>query len=619
MKKLRQLEWKTPWFIILSRVCLFSGAALLLLTDLRILFAGDPFYADGQSVIVHLGKSGRVYDRVLLTLFFTLAAAGPVVCFGRKETRRSSVLLYFGVLLAASVTAAICDKSSPRLSAALMDIGLFLPSIVLGLRGALFEKKHGKAASEIWHAKRARSLIPPFAEPTAKVEKKPVKAGDISRCLVLLAFTAAITFAGIQDVKRGAAGIWPFIVAELFALVLVIYFASVTNSMKAPSVWMSRILTGFAAMAALLTILHFIQIRPFERAVKTAAFPELSKSFFWPDHLLFTTVIMFAVTSGLLTLKRPETRRIVLPLFPLWLVLISGGSAALSLLWPGEDHLLYGLLLWLILLSWPLFTGLYAVAFERLYGKEATNQWLSGMAAKQAGKKTPRPVSQPVSRPMPQPPSRPAAVPGQNPPPAVSPQPVKQTTATSQNDREEYLRQKKREYEERRRTKDEEKPLRPASQVLPEVAARLYPTGPTLATLAGQRQLAVLLKQGVPYMRPLHADQTAEELMRPDLKDDPGEFLPVLEKVVKEAAKTLLMKKQAWNDDDTWLAQPCDDLAGGWFALRMYARMSREGEVFDSVAESIEAFFDRHPEHLSRLESITNGGEDQHAADLTGI
>ena len=145
---------------------------------------------------------------------------------------------------------------------------------------------------------------------------------------------------------------------------------------------------------------------------------------------------------------------------------------------------------------------------------------------------------------------------------------------------------------------------RTAASQLPIAAERLFPGNATLATLDGQRQLLAMLTAGVPCLKPLRGHQAAKNLMRPELQDDPAQFIPLLDMLKAEAAR--LLGADLWSQEESWKALSPETLAGGWYALEMYIRMGADADLFGLAAEGLADHISGRPEAMEWLNSVCN-------------
>ncbi len=139
------------------------------------------------------------------------------------------------------------------------------------------------------------------------------------------------------------------------------------------------------------------------------------------------------------------------------------------------------------------------------------------------------------------------------------------------------------------------------NHLLLTASKHLFPGGRVLAELGGQRQLLVWLCAGIPCLRELPNTSAGSALMDPDLPDDPEDFLPCLDDVVSEAL-SLLSEKY----DGNWAGLNPEALTGAWFALRMYAKMSADPEIFLAAADDIAAYMQKSPEMMAWLRKQTD-------------
>ena len=245
-----------------------------------------------------------------------------------------------------------------------------------------------------------------------------------------------------------------------------------------------------------------------------------------------------------------------------------------------------------------MFAGIYAVRFNRLFGWEVRQEDRKKRAQiRKAAAQKAAPTIQPVLSAQPAAPlafpNSPAPVPhAAGTAPGRNPAGCGEETEKPRGDREKqlkesveaYMRKQRQEGEERVRRRTQES----AEELLAEASRRLFAGGEALATLDGQRQLFIWLRQGVPCLEDL--DGTA--LMDPGLKDDPAAFLPALDSVVQKAGEILKEKILAGKYSPG--QKDPEQLCAGWYALSMYARMSGEREAFELAAGGIADYLGGH-------------------------
>ena len=64
------------------------------------------------------------------------------------------------------------------------------------------------------------------------------------------------------------------------------------------------------------------------------------------------------------------------------------------------------------------------------------------------------------------------------------------------------------------------------------------------------------------------------------------------------------LEAQIWEDDRHWRNLDAEALVGGWFALKMYARMSSRPEIFQLAADGIADYFGSRPAETAALRKL---------------
>lgn len=428
-----------------------------------------------------------------------------------------------------------------------------------------------------------------LTSPPEKKARPTSKAREVydflSGIFLLLFFICMLMSRGIEGTGADAFNLLCFMGAELVAFAGMLYICGARKVALPIPLLVCRFAWGPAAGLVLLFTAHCARFGSLAEGLRAAAVLFLCQSPWWPDQLLAATLFSFSLTCALLTLISKRTRKRALRMILPWIALIIVGSIGLTEVRENDRPL--GLLLGsLILFSWPLWNGYHALRFEREYGAELRSELTARLQAKQA--------STPIAPKRPFAPTAPAARPVHNPAPAASkPKPAStasksapESAAAAQppsvDQQAQKLAREKAAYEMRLRDQAAQAQEDPSQSLLPEVAKRLFPSGATLATLGGQRQLLVWLLEGVPGLAPLEYEESARALMQPNLADELERFVPLLEALSEKAAA--LLEAHIYDDDPQWLSLTPEALARGWFALRMYARMGQNSDLFELSA-----------------------------------
>ena len=586
MKKLTYAIRSTPWFILFSRYCQVSGILVILLYALHI----GHNSVSGMRLIFTVQENSAWWS---LYIFFVLT--GLLLIIGRKDIRRNA-LICSGIGAGLAIVAGTSDiiraigSDVPNL---LAYTGFSIP----GFCAAVYERHHGKTAREEWEKRNGKveELQENMPLPQFVRQKRKLTYSDWSVFPFFLLICVYIYVVAERYIGKGETAVWYFAGIGLILYVMFIYGLALFDSSLPISLFTSRFLWGDLALIVILYTAHILRFRPFDAAIYGINITRLSTSMWWPDQALVGATILFSFLTMILTLSRKETRKTVAMAFPAWVLLC-------ILVTPLLDHTPEMLLLAdLIGLSWVMFSGIYALLFERFFGYQVRFEWLTGrkkkaqkLEQKNRNASGPAQPASPASSVQAKAPVRSAPV------PSFPVNPAQRTVAPSApadpsgrleeklgQKREELLKQQKAEYEQRltgkRKEAASENMHKTTGQLLPEAARRIYPGGEALASLAGQRQLAVWLTEGVPGLHELQKVPAFEALMDPSLPDEPEAFLPVLNDVVSAAAGMLETK------DCTSGASGLSPeiLTGGWFALNMYARMSTNAEVFTKAADAL--------------------------------
>jgi hypothetical protein len=179
---------------------------------------------------------------------------------------------------------------------------------------------------------------------------------------------------------------------------------------------------------------------------------------------------------------------------------------------------------------------------------------------------------------------------------APQPKPAPGNTNAPQ-DTERKLAAQRAEYEARMRDRAKEK-NQPRGAVSPETmlektANRLFSEGRAAASLGGQRQLVYWMAQAVPRLNGLIRQPVGKQFFAMTLRDDPDDFLPILDTLLAEAVR-LLQSKDPDEESRAWQDADPDILCAGWYALTRFAVVSQEGLAFLEEARLLEAHFKRN-------------------------
>ena len=593
MKRLLELCRRTPWFIRFSRYCQVSGLLAALMLIVRVAHSGLVF-ADG-SIQLEITRSAFWADLLLRGFYLAFAGCGAALAFIRPEARKPALI---GLVLWCAL-APVKDRLQQPFSDLLV---LSLPT-VLGVWGALFERLRGRTAREEWLKKL--KPIPHYSQPVPLPKRDDPKPTLRDYAVVLFLLFVAVTLWSLADVavRSGSGYAWAkFAGIGLLLLVIVFYVSALRRADIAPAVLMSRFIAGQAFLIILLYAGHVFLYPDRAAAWRTLNIDSLAASPLWTDHALLGAIAVFSGLSILLTLKRRETRAAVLAALPLcaWLFFITIRFHDIHPAFFRRTHLDD-----LIIFLWPLFAGINALLFPRWFGESAANEWHARLANKRkpasplpAG---PNPAVPRSTVPTLVFPKSPAAAGQKTPVPPFPPRPAPHPPAPPVS-REQQLTALKEEYLKKRASSRQ---LTSEAALLPQLeraSGHLFPGTATLATLGGQRQLLMMLTSGIPCLRPLLDEKEAAKLMRPSLPDDPERFVPLLNVLVSRAAG--LLNDGMWEQEKEWQALSPEALAGGWYALRMYRRMSSQPEVFELAADGLTQHMSRRPDVTAWLKDI---------------
>ena len=414
-----------------------------------------------------------------------------------------------------------------------------------------------------------------------------------------LGMIALICFvAGTQRAKTGENGIPLLFFSGLALLGLRFMIRSGKKRMMPGCLWLSMICRDTLIITVLCLATHFIKGRYSPDEFYTLDHGFLMRSRFPVDQIMILSFYEMILSGILLTLRREETRKRTLTALAISLIpsaiLYTTGMFLLGYAEAGHSIRTAAVMIW------PVSCGVSGALFRMWFGKQCQEEYEARMKAKEerlrqeaaARRPAPTPAQksfQTPAQPRPQPAVRKPAQ------PPAQPRRIKeeQTAAALRQSEKEYLKKKKKDAGERQTF--------PAETLLPAAAQKLYPGGTVLAHLYGQRQLFLWLT-ALPCLQPMRSSKTAGRLMAEDLADDPERFLPALRDVVREAEKRL--KGSIPGDSARWSGLSAETLTGVWFALRMYARMSEKGTIFENAAQSVAEYMDTQPEMSGWLQQF---------------
>jgi len=596
MKKLTLHIRNTPWSILMSRYC-FGCAVLVIALFIMHLVRGGGHGLSGN-VFERIGASRDTSDILLRTCFWAGTLAGSLLVLTRREIRRPA-LLTAGSLLAIAIAFRIAGEPAMLLTLGqALCLAAFMTVMICA---ALFARIHGDKVRAEWALTHKDPAPPSQDPPPYKKQTRKLSYSDIVplKAVVILCLYQAILAA--SHVRRGESAALPLL---LFGMLLYIGILYVQALRDAPLPWpllTCRIVCLLAVLNLVLLLTHLLVGRYEPRAARGCDLTVLMESQWWPDQLLPGCAFLMCVLSVLMTLIRKETRKTVFCGLLLWLPFI-------CFVWSAPDILncfryrspVSGDL---IALSWALFAGVYAMLFERLFGREVIAEWLvrrETARIKREGKNAAPAGNPAVPVRQPAPSARKPVTPVSPPAMPVSPPAAQKTPEKSTSQIEKELALKKAQFEKSHSADTPAPQAQSAARLLELARPRLFPGMGTLATLDGQRQLAWWLTAGVSCLQPLTDTDAFAALMRPDLSDDPNEFLEPLNAFVKKAKEQLTEK--VFDDRDHWRSLDAERLTEGWFALSMYSRMSSEHEVFELARDVLAEYIETRPDAVSYLE-----------------
>lgn len=644
MKKLLDRARRTPWFIAAGWYCQAVGILLLILLGFHIVRSG--FHP--ATFLSDVTGSNRWMDRVLFATFIIWAVTGMALCFCMPVTQKKTLAVTGSLLLAGFIA-----KCIPPLSGTgswLLAAGI----TSAGIRGALFNRIHGKTEWAVWKASH-----PEETEPRPQCTAAELKAAnpktrrdptihDLAAVLFLLLMIVLLFTRAKSAVRQGNYAGWKFVEIGAIAYVMMLYISSLRNDSTPVSILSCRFLWGITAFMLLLCAAHLFHTGSFSAGILTGDAANMPDRRWWPDHALSGMYTLFSFVSLWLTIYRRETRKAVLMALPVW-VMINLITVELGTQPEMSDRSWVQAAGYIIPLLWPLFAGVYALGFERMFGGEVRAERLAKIlkdrekkaaeavlrSAQPAATRAPmspvrpapavRPVSTGAAQPLKpgtaQPvkpstaqPVKPATVQPPKPGTAQPPRPGAAQSATAQQsaeDREEKLRRLKESYVQAHAAPTRETPgiKVSAAQLLPEAARRIYPGGESLASLNGQRQLLIWLAEGVPCVRPVMKQSSVSALMDPELPDDPNCFLPVLARVLEDV--TARLKAELRADSGKWRKMDPEAMTGGWFALKMTERMSSDPVICRMAADEIATRMSERSDAMTWLAQVCGEEEKQ--------
>lgn len=182
----------------------------------------------------------------------------------------------------------------------------------------------------------------------------------------------------------------------------------------------------------------------------------------------------------------------------------------------------------------------------------------------------------PAARPLPYPPHK-SNDSGQDSPADLSP--------------EEKLAAQKAAYEKRVGGQAAQKPTADMTpqEMLRKVTERVFSEGKAAAELGGQRQLVYWMARAVPPLNGLMQLESGKDFFAPALENNPAVFLPLLDKLLAEAAR-LLANSNKRTEKDAWSRMEPEEICAGWYALAKYTAAGGREQSFADAAARMERF-----------------------------
>ena len=419
--------------------------------------------------------------------------------------------------------------------------------------------------------------------------RKPDPSGEIMS-VVLLGMFALVFFAlGIDHAGKSKGGARAFFFAGGALLLLRFLVTCRRRKMFPLSLFFSSVCRDCLIASAFGLAVHFLHGGFSLGSLLSLDGSYLMNSSLPMDQIMYVSYFGLVVPGIILVLVRPETRKKAL--IALLVSLVPAGALFSLVCFPALPPWIKAVGRQAGHMIWPLYCGITGALLKKRYGQKIREEYDARMKEKQEALEKARPAApapapaqpHPASAARPQP--RPSA-PGQAKPAKAPPLPRRTreelTGAELKKLENNYLKQKENDAGARLAV--------PAKKLLPAAARRLYPGGRVLARLYGQRQLFLWLT-ALPCLKPLRDSGAAARLMSPDLPDDPDIFVPVLNDVVRKAEQ--LLAKKLPGDELNWSGADGETLAGVWFALRMYQRMSGDQKIFGDAAKQVARYMDK--------------------------
>ncbi len=358
--------------------------------------------------------------------------------------------------------------------------------------------------------------------------------------------------------------------------------------------WASWICRWALILQAVLSAAHII----FTGSVETLLIPYIYESSLWIDMAIVPLRWIAALCGLVLMLGRKETRKktlitclIGLPVSFLLLGILVGVTDRDSTL---SNCIANVLVLWV-----PRMLALGGALFDPLYGRkirikeqaEAEKGEEERKKQEEARRKREAAAQAGIGSQHAHSPSRPVPS-GTGPSPSqASPRP---TEEEDERPVEERLARQKAAYERRMRSREETAggtadKDQPFDEMLENTAVRLYSEGRAAATLGGQRQLVYWMTGAVPRLHGLPRQPVGKAFYAPLLRDDPEDFLPALENLLREAIR-LLESSDGTDDPYAREKRSPECLCAGWYALTRYAAVTKSA-AFTDEAERLKTHF----------------------------
>ena len=156
---------------------------------------------------------------------------------------------------------------------------------------------------------------------------------------------------------------------------------------------------------------------------------------------------------------------------------------------------------------------------------------------------------------------------------------------------EEKLAAQKAAYEKRVGGQAAQKPTADMTpqEMLRKVTERVFSEGKAAAELGGQRQLVYWMARAVPPLNGLMQLESGKDFFAPALENNPAVFLPLLDKLLAEAAR-LLASSNKRTEKDAWSRMEPEEICAGWYALAKYTAAGGREQSFADAAARMERF-----------------------------